>query len=98
VSIYHNAGIQCNSNRTQGEIAEYLKYEKPGKYGDAKAKDRRIQISDYPKKPAGDPKLNAIIKDLKEGDRVLLSWDHNYVTRKGSSAPQRPITKLEKAD
>ena len=77
-------------------IAKYLKYAKPGKYGDAKAKDRLIHISDFHKKPTGDPKLNAIIKGLKKGDRVLLSWNHNYVTRDGSSAPQRPITKLEK--
>ena len=77
---------------------EYLKYEKPGKYGDGKAQDRRIQISDYHKKPAGDPKLNEIIEGLQEGDRVLLSWNHNYVTRGGSSAPERPITKLRKVD
>ncbi|KPK51167.1 MAG: hypothetical protein AMK72_00280 [Planctomycetes bacterium SM23_25] len=54
------------------------------------------------KKPKGDPKLNETIKGLKKGDRVLLSWDHNYVTRtsKGgkTSAPMRPITKLEKTD
>ena len=84
-------------------IVKYLKYEKPGKYGDARAKEKRIRISDYHKKPAGDPKLNAIIKELKKGDRVLLSWDHNYVTKtfesgtKGSF-PERPITKLKKTD
>ena len=77
-------------------IEKYLKYEKPGKYGDAKAKDRLIHISDFHKKPTGDPKLNTIIKGLTKGDRVLLSWNHNYVTEGGSSAPQRPITKLEK--
>jgi hypothetical protein len=84
-------------------IVKYLKYEKPGKYGDAEAKDKRIRISDYHKKPAGDPKLNAIIKELKQGDQVLLSWDHNYVTKKyktgtTGSFPERPITKLEKTD
>jgi len=84
-------------------IVKYLKYEKPGKYGDAKAKDKRIRISDYYKKPVGDPKLNAIIKELKKGDRVLLSWDHNYVTKTFESGttgsfPERSITKLEKMD
>ena len=85
------------------KIEKYLKYEKPGKYGDAKAKDRRIHISDFHKKPKGDPKLNEIIKGLTKGDRVLLSWNHNYVTRTyangtSSSAPERPITKLQKGD
>lgn len=79
-------------------IEKYLKYEKPGKYGDAKAKDKRIQISDFHKKPKGDPKLNETIKGLTKGDRVLLFWDHNYVTRGGSSMPVRPITKLEKIE
>jgi hypothetical protein len=79
-------------------IDKYLKYEKPGKYGDAKAKDKRIQISDFHKKPKGDAKLNETIKGLTKGDRVLLSWDHNYVTRGGSSMPVRPITKLEKIE
>jgi len=78
------------------KIEKYLSYKKPGKYGDAKKTERLIHISDFHKKPTGDPKLNAIIKGLKKGDRVLLSWNHNYVTRGGSSAPQRPITKLEK--
>jgi hypothetical protein len=82
-------------------VVKYLKYAKPGKYGDGKQTSRVIQVSDFHKKPAGDPKLNKIIKTLKEGDQVLLSWNHNYVTRvfKGggkSSSPQRPITKLEK--
>jgi hypothetical protein len=85
------------------KIVKYLKYEKPGKYGDAKAKEKQLRISDYHKQPVGDPKLNAIIKELNKGDRVLLSWDHNYVTKKYESGttgsfPERPITKLEKTD
>ena len=84
-------------------IVEYLNYEKPGKYGDAKAKDRRIRMSDFHKKPIGDPKLNEKITGLKKSDRVLLSWNHNYVTRTfengtTGSFPERPITKLEKME
>jgi hypothetical protein len=83
-------------------IDKYLKYEKPGKDGDGKAKERRIQISDFYKKPKGDPKLSETIKGLKKGDRVLLSWKHVYVTRTSDgrswSGPERPITRLEKID
>ena len=78
------------------KIVEYLKYEKPGKYGDGKQTNKTIQISDFDKKPKGDPKLLAVVKTLKQGDRVLLNWRHDYVTRNGSSFPVRPITKLEK--
>jgi hypothetical protein len=84
------------------KIVKYVKYEKPGKYGDAKAKDRRIQISDFYKKPKADPRLRETVKGLKKGDRVLLSWKHNYVTRTSDgrswSGPERPVTKLEKAN
>jgi hypothetical protein len=27
---------------------------------------------------------------------VLLSWNHDYVTKQGTSSPERPIVKLEK--
>ena len=77
-------------------IVEYLKYEKPGKYGEGKQKSKLIQVSDFDKKPKGDPKLLAVVKNLKQGDRVLLNWRHDYVNRNGSSFPVRPITKLEK--
>jgi len=84
------------------EIVKYLKYEKPGEYGDKKQTERTIQISDFHRNPTGDPQLNKTIKGLKPDDRVLLSWQHNYVTRTDpaggrTSRPERPITKLEKA-
>ena len=76
-------------------IKKYLKYEKPGEYGDPEQKDFLVQVSDFHKKPKGDPKLLAAVKGLKAGDHVLLSWRHDYVTREGASFPERPITKLE---
>jgi hypothetical protein len=40
---------------------------------------------------------------LKKGGQVLLSWDHNYVTKTFESGmigsgPERPIIQLEKTD
>ena len=79
-------------------INEYLKYEKPGKYGDPKKKQYLIQISDFHRKPKGDPKALETIKGLKEGDKVRLAWNHDYVTRKGSSFPERVVKELKKLE
>lgn len=76
-------------------IKKYLKYEKLGQYGDPKQEDFLVQVSDYDKKPKGDPKILETVKGLKKGDYVLLSWHHDYVTKEGSSFPERPIVKLE---
>lgn len=76
-------------------IKKYLKYEKPGEYGDPKQETFLVQVSDYDKRPKGDPKIAETVKRLKKGDYVLLSWHHDYVTRGGSSFPERPIVKLE---
>lgn len=40
--------------------------------------------------------IQDIVASLKQGDRVLLSWNHDYVTSDGVSGPQRPIIKLER--
>ena len=79
-------------------IKEYLKYEKPGKYGDAKKKEYLIQISDFHRKPKGTLKTLETIKRLKAGDKVRLAWNHDYVTRKGSSFPERVVKELKKLE
>jgi hypothetical protein len=76
-------------------VRKYLKYEKPGEYGDPKQVDFLVQISDYYKKPKGDASILKTVSGLKKGDYVLLSWHHDYVTKDGVSSPERPITKLE---
>jgi hypothetical protein len=76
-------------------IKKYLKYEKPGQYGEPERKTFLVQVSDYDKKPKGDPTILKTVKGLKKGDFVLLSWHHDYVTRAGASFPERPIVKLE---
>jgi hypothetical protein len=79
-------------------VKKYMKYEKLGQYGDPKQQTFLVQVSDYDKKPKGDPKILKTVKGLKKGDYVLLSWHHDYVTKEGSSSPERPIVKLEKID
>ena len=79
-------------------IKKYLKYEKLGQYGDPEQETFAVQVSDYYKKPKGDPKILETVKGLKKGDYVLLSWHHDYVTKEGASSPERPIMKLEKVD
>jgi hypothetical protein len=77
------------------EITEYLAYEKPGEYGDPKQKTFQVLIEDNmgnAKVPA--PIAKAILA-LKPGDLVHLQWNHNYVTKDGSSSPERPIQKIE---
>ena len=77
-------------------VKKYLKYEKPGQYGDPGQKTFLVQVSDYDKMPKGDPQILATVKSLKKGDYVLLAWHHDYVTKEGASFPERPIVKLEK--
>ena len=79
-------------------INEYLTYEKPGKYGDPKQKQYLIQISDFHKKPKGDADILKVIKGITKGDKVHLAWNHNYVTRKGSSFPGRIVKELKKLE
>ena len=103
--VYGTAGCpeRCGDSGEYAifKIVKYLKFEKPGKSSDGKAEERRVQIRDFHKKPKGDPKLGKTIRGLKKGDKVLLSWKHEYVTRTSvggasSSQPERPITKLER--
>ena len=79
-------------------IKKYLKYEKLGQYGDPEQQSFSIQVSDFHKQPLGEPKTLETVKGLKKGDYVLLSWHHDYVTKQGTSSPERPLVKLEKLD
>lgn len=76
------------------KIIRYLKYEKPGKYGDPKAAVFRTMVEDQ----LGNAKVSAAtlraLKTLQKGDRVQLDWNHDYVTRNGASFPVRTLTGL----
>lgn len=89
---------RCNHGGTaaQFKITRYLKYDKPGKYGDAKTEQFTVML----KSPEMEQTMIDQIKSLKPGSSIKLNWEHRYVTRThpdGTSAkfPRRVITKLE---
>ena len=80
------------------KIVNYLKYEKPGQYGDPKQQTYRIHVTDFHRKPI-DEKLGPIISKLKKGDKVMLAWRHDYLTTEsGSKYADRVVTKLQKME
>lgn len=89
---------QCGHSGTVADfrIVEYRAYEKPGEYGDPKAEQFVVLIEDNRKQAKVPAAIREAILSLKPGDRVLLSWNHDYVTAGGGSSPERPIVKLEK--
>jgi hypothetical protein len=78
------------------EVLEYRHYEKPGQYGDPKQERFQILIEDNMGKRKVSDEIHAAILALKEGEKVHLKWNHDYVTKDRSSSPERTITLLEK--
>ena len=77
-------------------IIKYLKYEKPGEYGDPRSDKYHVRQSDPLDHTGLTDDRKDVLKGLVTGDYVLLSWNHDYVHRGGCSSPERPMTKLEK--
>lgn len=77
------------------KVETYVSYKQHGKYG-GKQTTFLIQVSDFHKKPKGDSEILKTVRSLESGDRVKLSWLHEYITRNGSSFPERTIVKLKK--
>jgi hypothetical protein len=77
-------------------IVGYLFYKKPGEYGDPMQERFTFQVEDNMKNAKVSAELLATLKGLKKDDYVLLSWNHDYVTKAGSSSPERPVTKVGK--
>jgi len=75
-------------------ITKYLRHEKPGEFGDGEQSSFQVLVDDN----HGNPKLPAATRDailaLKPGVAVRLDWNHDYVTRDGSSFPERVITRV----
>ena len=90
---------RCGSSGTVAtfRIVTYLHYEKPGKYGDPEKTEFVVMIENNMKEAKVSAEIRKTIDTLQPGDRVLLSWNHDYVTIGRSSRPERPIVKLEKA-
>lgn len=78
------------------KIVNYLTYEKLGKYGDPKCDEFAFLVEDNMKHAMVPAEIRAAVNALKQGDIVLLSWSHNYVTVSGNPGPQQPISRLEK--
>ena len=77
------------------KIIEYIDYKKPGKYGDPKQTTFSVQIQDNMQNQKVSPEILKAIKALKVGDIVHLNWNHDYVTKAGTSSPERTIQLLE---
>lgn len=78
------------------KIIKYLNYEKLGEYGDPKCEQFIFMTEDNMKNQKVPTNIRDTVVLLKEGDIVLLSWNHDYVMIDGSSGPERSITKLKK--
>lgn len=79
------------------KILAYRRYEKPGKYGDERAEKFYVRVRNAKGEPRAEATLLRDIEALKAGDKVRLDWRHEYVTRDGSSFPERPVTALKPA-
>ena len=77
------------------EIVKYLGYEKPGKYGDEQQKTFKVLIEDNKKNAKVPAEILKAIEALKPDTTVHLKWNHDYVTKNGSSSPERPIVSIE---
>mmetsp|Transcript_10309 Transcript_10309/g.21679 ORF Transcript_10309/g.21679 Transcript_10309/m.21679 type:complete len:133 (-) Transcript_10309:627-1025(-) len=78
------------------DVEEYVRYEKPGHYGDAEAKKFHVKLND----PCQPKDAIVLLESLKGGEKVQLNWNHDYVTRTyenggSSKSPERPVTLLE---
>jgi len=73
------------------EIVKYIKYDKPGEYGDPKQEKFMVLIEDNMKNAKVSKAIRDAVVALKPGDLVHLQWNHDYVTQAGSKFPERPI-------
>ena len=76
------------------EILRYLKYDKPGQYGDPKQDQFMVLIEDNMEHVKVPKDIHAAVIALKPGDLVHLCWNHDYVTKNHASFPERPIKDL----
>ncbi|KAK8860366.1 hypothetical protein M9Y10_012030 [Tritrichomonas musculus] len=78
------------------KIDEYLKYEKPGQYGDEKQENFMWNL-----KPEADsnklhPEYLEVVKSLQPGQKVKINWTHFYVHDDNGAHPERSVTFFEK--
>ena len=89
---------QCSSsgNVAKSRIIKYLIYKKPGEYGDPQVPEFVTQVDDNLGKLKLPGEQVKLLRALQKGDFVRLSWRHDYVTKDGSSSPERPLTRVHK--
>eukprot|EP00928_Gymnodinium_smaydae_P026304 TRINITY_DN20703_c0_g2_i1.p1 TRINITY_DN20703_c0_g2~~TRINITY_DN20703_c0_g2_i1.p1 ORF type:complete len:389 (+),score=80.30 TRINITY_DN20703_c0_g2_i1:39-1205(+) len=85
-----------NQSWASFQIVEYISYEKPGKYGDAKLEpDDEFRF--LPESQCED--IQDIFSSLKPGQDVVIAWEHTYVTKTDGThtqkAPERQVIKLQ---
>ena len=76
-------------------IVEYIRFESFSEYG-KKQEQFQLLIRDNMGNLKVDKTLAEAIDRFSPGDIVLLSWNHDYVTKNGSSGPERPVTRIGK--
>jgi len=89
---------QCghSGNMASFHIDKHLASARFNEFGDVRS-DRFMVLIDngYPAPPLVSNEIFSTLHDLKRGDKVLLSWNHLYVTRQigdvASQFPERPI-------
>lgn len=77
------------------EIEQYIDYKKPGEYGDKEQTKFAFVVGD------ATPVVKKIVSSMKEGDKVKMTWHHDYVTTKDEGggemkSPERTVKFLEK--
>lgn len=77
-------------------ILKYEQYEKPGEYGDPKQEEFQFLIEDNMGNRKVPDEIRTATLSLKEGEKVRLKWNHDYVTKNGASFPERTVVVLEK--
>ena len=78
------------------KIVEYLKYEKPGEYGDSKSGYFSFDINPNAESDRQNIDIINKVKELKVGDKVKLCWNHIYLTGGIVHRPERRVLLLEK--
>ena len=76
-------------------INKYLRYLPLGKYGDPQQEKFFVMVKNTLGESETTEANREMIASLKKGDKVLLGWNHIYVTKEGASYPERPITVLK---
>mmetsp|Transcript_11743 Transcript_11743/g.20170 ORF Transcript_11743/g.20170 Transcript_11743/m.20170 type:complete len:125 (+) Transcript_11743:235-609(+) len=71
-------------------IEKYTKYGQPNPQGDPQVQKFSLRVNDIP------DDIKAKIIKLNKGDKVVLHWRHDNVTKGATKYQERMITKLEK--